>query len=341
MKIILACDRSGGHIFPAQCILNNAGREEIYLFAPSLYLKLFFPNFKKKIYGKHLGFRNIFVEVFFRFWEALYLIFKIRPKRVIGFGGRDTFFLLLLSRLFFIDVDIYEPNVLMGRANAILSFFSRYVYRGFGVKKLRDKEKNIGIPIRDSLIKIDKTVAKRKLGFDSNIPVVLCFGGSQGSEFINDVFMRLVKDFGEKFQIIHITGSKQYSEIIKFYDTIKANAQVFDFYPNMEVAYSCADLVVARGGALTIAEVLYYGIKAIFIPYPKAGAHQYENVNFVYSLGGCRLIDQRDFSFDIFKAEFFSLLENDVLSKNFKKSTENIKLAISSAEFANAIIKNE
>jgi len=341
MKIILACDRSGGHIFPAQCILNNVLDEEFYLFAPSLYIKRFFPKYDKKIFGRPLRFRNIFIEGFFRFFEALFLIFSIRPQRVIGFGGRDTFFLLLLSKLFFIDIDIYEPNVLMGRANKILSFFARFIYRGFEVKNLGHKEKIVGIPIRDSFIKMDKAKAKKELGFDSNISVVLCFGGSQGSRFLNDIFMKLVKESNGKIQVVHITGSKQHSEIVKFYDTIHVNAQVFDFYTNMELIYSCADLVVARGGALTVAEIVYYELIAIFIPYPGAGAHQYENARFVYSRGACRLLRQQDFSFNVFRDEISSLLKSETLVKDLKKNVQGIKLAVSSPDFANAIIENE
>ena len=78
MKIILACDRSGGHIFPASCLLRNGENYDIDIFAPSPLIKEFFPDYPKKIYGRPLKSRNIIIESFFRFWEALFILFYLK-----------------------------------------------------------------------------------------------------------------------------------------------------------------------------------------------------------------------------------------------------------------------
>jgi len=139
-RVLLVSERSGGHIFPALILAKQLKRNglinecvEAYFFATSRFLKLFVKKEGFNIFGRVFPLRNMFLEAPYRFIEALYLIFKIRPKEIVGFGGRDGFFLILIGS-FFLKTSIYEPNFLTGKANKILSVFVRNIYCGFKEK---------------------------------------------------------------------------------------------------------------------------------------------------------------------------------------------------------------
>jgi len=333
MRVLLACDRSGGHIFPALCYGKNSRKDQVCFFATSTYFKSLLEENNFKVIGTSFRFRNIALEGFFRFWEALYFIFKLRPKKVIGFGGRDTFFLIIWSRIFLIDTSIYEPNFAIGRANKILALFVKRIYCSFQLATKFKKVNRVGIPLRDDLKKLDKKEAKRLLGLDTYLPVILCFGGSQGSVFINQSFKDLVSLLDRDFQIIHITGSQQYYEFMDFYDRINKKARTFDFCRNMGIVYSSADLIISRAGALTLAEISFYRIPVILIPHPLAGAHQYENANYFKKRDACLLITQDNFSSVALKSLVENLLDNNELRDKLKSNLKYLNLAVSCNQF--------
>jgi len=295
-------------------------------------------------------------------WEAVYVLLKFKPQKVMGFGGRDTFFILFWARIFFIDTCIYEPNASMGRANRVLSLFVSRVNRGFhpakssyqrGVSSLwrfafnvvcppNKRIEWVGIPIRRGLKKLAKPEAKRILQLDINLPVILCFGGSQGSEFINNAFKELVRIIlKKKFQIIHITGSKQYEDFLEFYGKINTRVLVYSFCKEMEFLYSAADVVISRAGACTLAEISFYGIPAVFIPYPGAGRHQYENALYAGSHGACRIVTQENFSLEIFRQYVEDLLDNKDICGRIISNLKRLNIAVNELEFCHSVNQPE
>ena len=69
------------------------------------------------------------------------------------------------------------------------------------------------------------------------------------------------------------------------------------FCNQMELAYSAADVVVARSGASTLTEIAAFGLPSILIPYPHAaGNHQWHNARVFESAGAARLLDQSEFN---------------------------------------------
>jgi UDP-N-acetylglucosamine--N-acetylmuramyl-(pentapeptide) pyrophosphoryl-undecaprenol N-acetylglucosamine transferase len=175
-----------------------------------------------------------------------------------------------------------------------------------------------------------------RLGLNIRGRVLLCFGGSQGSAFLNSVFKMFVSRSTLDFQIIHITGVKDFSSFSSFYDKINRKVCLFDFCHDMQLVYSCADVVIARSGALSLAEVSYYGIPAIFIPFPGAGQHQYRNALFAHSKGSCRLQHQEHFSFSDFKLIIEELLTNAFLRNELSSAMHTLALAVSEDTFFNS-----
>lgn len=342
MKVILACERSAGHIFPAVCFgekflrsSRNAAEEKergVYFFTTSPFIKKYIKDKNFKFIGKSFKNRNLLVECLFRPLEALYLILKIRPERVIGFGGRDSFFLVFFAAIFLIDTAIYEPNIEMGKANKVLAFFVHRVLRGFKSLKYVRKTTVLGIPLRENIRKIDKLKARAILKFDSR-PVILCLGGSQGSEFVNNAFMKFVENSSSDYQIIHLTGKNDYSTICEYYEKIKKSVFVKDFYYDMEVLYSAADVAVSRAGANTLAEIAFYSLPAILIPLNLAGGHQKQNALYFKEKESAFLIEQKSFKAEDFKAMLEKLLMNQGFRENMADNLSGIKLGINFENF--------
>ncbi|MEM7816579.1 MAG: UDP-N-acetylglucosamine--N-acetylmuramyl-(pentapeptide) pyrophosphoryl-undecaprenol N-acetylglucosamine transferase [Candidatus Aenigmatarchaeota archaeon] len=335
-KILIVCERSAGHIFPALTIgkkIKDTKEHKVYFFATSKFLKEFLIKENFLVYGRVFSFRNLLLELSYRFFEALYLLFKIRPAKIIGFGGRDSFFLIFLGALFFIDTSIYELNVNLGKANKLLFIFVRRIFLGFYKEKKSRKEKYIGIPLRENIRFVDKEKVLKKLNFDLS-PIIFCFGGSQGSHFLNEIFIRLIQVLEGKFQIIHLTGKRDYLEIIKIYNKIDKKSWVRDFYYNMEELYSVADLIISRAGASTLAEIVYYKIPAILIPHPQAGGHQRANALYLKRRNAALVFYQENFSFFDFKNKVVELLYNQNLRYEIKSNLGNIKLGVKIEDFS-------
>ncbi len=335
MKILFACERSAGHIFPALAIaqkIKRLARNEIYFFVTSENLKQYVEKESFFTFGKCLPFRNLIVEGFLRFFEAIYILFTLRPKKVIGFGGRDSFFLILLSSLFFIETVLYEPNVQLGRANKLLSKFVPKVFQGFPGKLLSKKSMVVGVPLRENLKKLAKAQARKILNFDEGA-VIFCCGGSQGANFVNQVFLKFIEEFKGSCQIIHLTGRDKYFEIYQKYNKIINKSFIKDFYYNVEVLYSAADIVVSRAGALTMSEISYYGLASLLIPHPGGFGHQMKNALYFQERGAAFIFPENDFFFSDFRSSLEKLISDSDLRENMAKEAAKIKLGVGFEDF--------
>ena len=334
MRILLACERSGGHVFPALTIgkkLRN-NTTDVFFFITSLTFK---KHIKKEgfcVLGRSFKVRNLVLELFWRYFEAFYIILKIKPNKVIGFGGRDSFFLVLWSVLLGLNTEIYEPNLMFGKANKVLSVFVRKVLRGFPYDGNNKKNVVIGIPLRQNIQKIDKFQARKILNFD-NKPVVFCFGGSQGSAFINDIFIKFVKEFREDYQIIHITGKTGCFEIEQFYNTIDNRRFVRSFYYDIGVLYSAADIVVSRAGAGTLGEISFYKIPSILIPHPGGGGHQKENASYFVEREVSNMYLQNAFCYQNFNSFLRKIIYDKALRDSMIENFSRIKLGVGYEDF--------
>ena len=221
---------------------------------------------------------------------------------------------MLLSTFLGVKTVIYEPNITFGKANKFLAPFVGKIWRGLGKIKEDSKTEIIGIPLRKNIKKISKEEARLTLGFDKG-PVVLCFGGSQGSSFLNRTLIKYANESKESFGIIHITGEHEYFQISQLYNKIERKVFIKDFYYNIETLYNAADLMVSRSGALTIGEAIFYKIPCIFIPHPDAYGHQKQNADFMAACGAAFVCEQNDFSYESFSLSLTRLITDSDLRK--------------------------
>ncbi|MCP4653161.1 MAG: UDP-N-acetylglucosamine--N-acetylmuramyl-(pentapeptide) pyrophosphoryl-undecaprenol N-acetylglucosamine transferase [Candidatus Omnitrophica bacterium] len=335
MKVLLACERSGGHVFPAlglaDKIKESSPKDQIYFFITSKSLQKYVRDDKYLVFGRCFNKRRVIIEGFWRFFESIYLLIKINPDKVVGFGGRDSFFLLFFAALTRKNTAIYELNSSFGRANKVLSLFVGKVFSAFDSLRARNVEV-VGLVLRKNLIKIDRKTALGDLNLKDK-PIILCFGGSQGAGFINRIFMKLVKEISLDCQIIHLTGKRDYLEIKEFYNTIKNSSVVMDFCPTMERLYSVADIVISRAGASTLAEIAHYAIAPILIGHPTGSGHQDQNALYFKEKNAAFVFKEKDFLFSNFKAAVERLLNDEALRKRMSDNLKSVSLGVSFEQF--------
>jgi UDP-N-acetylglucosamine--N-acetylmuramyl-(pentapeptide) pyrophosphoryl-undecaprenol N-acetylglucosamine transferase len=222
------------------------------------------------------------------------------PSVVVGFGGWVSVPVLLAARWRRIPCIVHEQNVVMGRANRWLARWVDRVAVSFSQTQTgscRAASAVTGLPVRQAIGRTPKSDAAAALGLGAEGPTLLVLGGSQGAEVLNHLLPavagRLAEGERRQWQFIHIAGSPDACRRAEAaYAGCGARARVRPFLVEMEAAYALADLVVARAGASTIAELAQAGMPAILIPYPFAWGHQRANAALVASVGGGVVVEE-------------------------------------------------
>ncbi len=256
-------------------------------------------------------------KIFLGTLESIWILLGFRPNLVIGFGSLASVPMLLSARTLGIKTMIHEQNVIPGKANMFLARFSdriavsfpqtRDYFRGFTKKVVVT-----GNPLRQDLVRMDKEKALAFFGFSTAKITLLVAGGSQGSRKINTVFPEAIKGLNnhDKIQVIHLCGIHDYELLNERYKDLRINVRLFGFLEEMQYAYNAADLILCRGGATTLAEIIYFGIPALIIPYPYARAHQAKNAEVLKQLGAAVVIDDDKLSEDTLRPVLETFLKD-------------------------------
>jgi UDP-N-acetylglucosamine--N-acetylmuramyl-(pentapeptide) pyrophosphoryl-undecaprenol N-acetylglucosamine transferase len=281
MKFIISTGGTGGHIFPAIRIKEEMEKENFKVLLVvggdlRIPLKENFIFIKAApIMGKRPIFflKNLFIN-FCGIMESIKFLIK-NPFPVIATGSYASFPLLFSASLLNIPYFILEQNSIPGKVNKIFSKRAKINFISFEMTKKYLKGKKIFSPSPLRKFKeIDKIQARKLLGLKEEDKVILVFGGSQGSKFLNNLTLKISKIMKD-YKFILISGKNFYEEIK---DKGNENLIIFPFYEEMEILYSGADIAMTRAGGLTIYELLYFGIPSLLVPFPYATCnHQFYN----------------------------------------------------------------
>ena len=296
-RIIIAGGGTGGHIFPAIAIANalkqlDAEIEILFVGAKGKMEMEKVPQAGYSIEGldiaglnrssliKNIGLPLKLVKSFF---QVRSIFKKFKPDAAIGVGGYSSFPVLRYAQAKGIKTFIHESNSFAGKSNIILGKKATKIFTGTdGMEKFFPAAKIMvtGNPVRNAISSATVTRADgvRFFFFFEKKKVILVVGGSLGAKSINeaiDAGLDLLT--GKDVQLIWQTG-KPYAE--KAQNRAAGNRMVWanEFIPKMEYAYAAADVVVARSGAITVAELCVAKKPVIFVPYPFA-AEDHQTVN--------------------------------------------------------------
>ncbi|MBI3011797.1 MAG: undecaprenyldiphospho-muramoylpentapeptide beta-N-acetylglucosaminyltransferase [Candidatus Omnitrophica bacterium] len=221
------------------------------------------------------------------------------PDVVVGFGGWISAPVVLAAARRRIGCLLHEQNVVMGRTNQWLAPWVDRVALSFRETHARlGKTPAVltGLPIRPAIGRSSRAEAARRFGLRADRPTLLVLGGSQGARAINRLMVQIAlllsPEERGRWQILHLTGPSDEAAVNTAYAAAGVVSWVASFLGDMGAAYALADVVIARAGASTIAELARCGTPSILIPYPFAGGHQRANARLVEELGGGLMIEQ-------------------------------------------------
>ncbi len=271
--------------------------------------------------------------------QSVVLILKYKPAFVLGVGGYASAPFLLASILLCRKTALWEPNAHPGMANRLLSIFINKAYLVFSATQnyLKSKDnKVLGMPLREE---IESALNEERFKQSERL-TILCFGGSQGSLFLNEKISNFVlkhPELHEKLYLIHQTGPLDFDSMKKKYGDLKC-VEVHEFIYDMPNEYRKADIQFCRGGASTIAEAAAFGVLPLIVPLPAADDHQLRNAEVVQSHKAGYLFKQAEFDEKQFASVILQLMENQELRKEMSQNLRKLAPKAAASEIAKDIL---
>lgn len=217
------------------------------------------------------------------FWQVRGIFRRFRPDAAIGVGGYSSFPVLRYAQAKGVKTFIHESNSFAGKSNILLGKKADRVFTGTeGMEKFFPADKILvtGNPVRASITSgpVSREEGIRFFSLDPAKKTLLVVGGSLGAKSINEAIDRGLDELvNAGVQLIWQTG-KPYAARALERTAGKKGVWAGDFITKMEYAYAAADVVVARAGAMTVAELCVVKKPVLFVPYPFA-AEDHQAVN--------------------------------------------------------------
>jgi len=330
IKVAIMAGGTGGHIFPGLAVadqLKKKNAEVVWLGAvggmeEKLVKQHGIPIKLLKIKGlRGKGLKGL-ITLPFKLLSATRAAAKYFKQEninaVISMGGYVAGPGGLAAKFKRIPLLVHEQNSKFGMTNKYLSKWAKKVLTGFNLNGLYGS-RWVGNPVR-------KEIEESIHDINHNDSVnVLIIGGSLGANSLNtrlpDLLMPLLES--NKISVKHQCGKNNQDKTKNHYKSEK-NIEVFDFIHNMSAAYSWADFIIARAGALSIAEINAVGLPAIFVPYPYAvDDHQTSNAqNIVEKNAGFVWQEKQDIS--VLDNHIKQLVNNKTLRKEMAINSKQL-----------------
>lgn len=286
MNILIAAGGTGGHIFPGmalaeafirakpQAAITFVGTER-GLESRVLAGRWPLATLRSRSLKDRRGFKKLLAcgSLPLACCAALKMLWRLKPALVVGIGGYAAGPLLLMAALANIPTAIVEPNAYAGFTNRILGKVVRRVFLQFAEAArffAKHKVSVSGSPLRPE---IEALQGKERMNAADPL-TIYCLGGSQGARSVNRAVVAALEELGSfsvQLRVLHQAGTADDVEALRAeYRRVGVDAQVLPFSTNIAAHYAAADLVIARAGAATIAELVALALPAILIPYPYA-----------------------------------------------------------------------
>ena len=342
-NILISGGGSGGHIFPALAIADkmnekNKNLKIIFVGARGKMEMNKVPSYGYKIipifisgFQRNNSFKNLFlpIKLIVSLISSFLIVIKYKPALVIGTGGYVSGPLLFISSILNIPTIIQEQNSFPGITNRILSKFVDKICVAYeNMDKFFPESKIVltGNPIRPLVFKnYNQSEAKSYFKLSKSNFTVLSIGGSLGAFSINNAIKQNISFFSEKkINLIWQTGKTFYDEA-KDIVAKEKNIALFEFIKDMDYAYSAADIIISRAGAIAISELTVVGKPVILIPSPNvAENHQYKNAQSLVNNNAALLVNDDDTNIKIVK-EINKLILNKELRKNLSLNIKKLE----------------
>lgn len=319
IRIVIAGGGTGGHVLPALSVVEELRRRGISMDLLWIGSRNGVEGDEARAHG--IPFRSVSTGKFRRYPDlktvadavrvplgipqAWWILRSFNPDVIFSTGG-------YVSTPSVVGGTRMAP-VLSHEQTAVLGLATRLNARFVDVQALtfetslaytKDTTKTVvtGNPVRGSLRDGSRSAGLQRFGFREDLPVLYVTGGARGSSPLNERIEAILDDLLAATQVLHQTGSRadnpdferlsarQAALPIDIRDRYRVVERIRD---EMSDVYAMADMMLARAGAGTVAEVAYLGKAAILIPLPGAGGNeQHRNAEALSSIDGAIVLEQ-------------------------------------------------
>ena len=291
--ILVVTGGTGGHVFPAQALAEElAARGWRVTFWIDQRVETLANNFPRElkwevIPSKPFAQKGLLARLgasMVMLWSLLIVLGKLlrdRPIRAIGFGSYATFTPLLGGLILGVPCVIHEQNGKMGMVNRIFSTRVKLVASGSTLPQFPPKTnwKFTGNPLRKEIFS--------KLGHTYEFPreekiTVLVIGGSQGArifdQIIPEAIAGLPNDLLQRLKIYQQVRAENLPNVDRIYKKLTMDFVIKSFFEDIPALMANSQLIIARSGASSIAEITAMGLPAILVPFA-AATNDHQTIN--------------------------------------------------------------
>ena len=337
--VMMMAAGTGGHVFPALAVakdLEQQGIKVSWLATPAGMENRLLKNHNIPIYQIDIqGVRGNGVvrklaapfKILKATLSAMKYMRQLKVDAVAGFGGYVAGPGGLAARMLGIPVIIHEQNAVAGFTNTQLSRIAKKVCQAFpNTFPAQDKIVTTGNPVRKEITEIFNPSWRYQEREKAGQPLrILIVGGSLGAQALNERVPEALKQLNVPLNVYHQCGQNHADATRARYANAPAtlNVEVQPFIEDMAQAYSDADLIICRAGALTVTEIATAGVAAIFVPLPSAvDDHQTANARFLANLGAAKICPQATMTPDSLKALLEPMLNRQLLMEMAVKARQ-------------------
>jgi UDP-N-acetylglucosamine--N-acetylmuramyl-(pentapeptide) pyrophosphoryl-undecaprenol N-acetylglucosamine transferase len=245
------------------------------------------------------------------------LLRKDGATLVLGVGGYVMAPSVLAAWTLGLPAVIHESNVSPGLANRLCARVSRLVLLTYDATRGKlggaAEMVTVGCPVNPGIL--EGSAGKYRL--PEGRRVLLVVGGSLGAATINAVALAAAAAAGRDYAILHLTGPRYFDEVAAAYQALPAGSRegvvLVPYEDQMGDAYAAADLVLARAGSSTLAELCAVGKPSVLVPSPNVtDNHQEANARGMEAVGAAMVFVERQLEPTAVAAELGPLLSDPV-----------------------------
>ncbi|KJV39789.1 undecaprenyldiphospho-muramoylpentapeptide beta-N-acetylglucosaminyltransferase [Acinetobacter brisouii] len=338
--VMMMAAGTGGHVFPALAVaklLQQQGHRVSWLATPTgmenrLLKDQNIPIYQIDIQGvRGNGLLRKLVAPFKILGATLAAMRFMKQQQVdvvAGFGGYVAGPGGLAARALGIPVLIHEQNAVAGFTNVQLARVASKICQAFpDTFPASSKVVTTGNPVRKEITETLTPKWRYETREQAHQPLnILVVGGSLGAQALNEKLPEAFKQLNVELHITHQCGQKQLAETQTRYANApqQLQVQVVPFIEDMAKAYSDADLIICRAGALTVTEVATAGVAAVFIPLPSAvDDHQTANARFLEGIGAAKICPQASMTPESLQQLLTPLMNRQLLSEMATKARQH------------------
>ena len=237
-----------------------------------------------------------------------------RPRVVIGFGGYPSIPALAAAWLLRIPRLIHEQNGVLGRVNEAFARRVQVVACGAWPTQLPGGVEgvHVGNPVREAV----RERAASPYIAPGDYPVsVVVIGGSQGARILSDIvpgsLALLPEALRGHLRVAHQARPEDLERVEAAYDAAGIRAEVAPFFEDIPRRFSEAQLVIARSGASTVADLAVIGRPSVLVPLAAAiRDEQTANARSLVGADAAILIPERHFTAEALAENVEAILSN-------------------------------